>query len=220
MKNKFKFSWRKSIAFLVMAGALGGIFLVGNYFYLQKYSEDYIYSDLESLPNKEVAIVLGTAPVTRGGLVNLFYKYRIEAACDLYDSEKVNYFLVSGDNSKDDYNEPEYMKEDMIECGIPEDFITLDYAGFRTLDSMVRAKEVFGQDKLIVVSQEFHNERAIFIGRSKGLDVVGFNAKHPGWKVSPKVLMREFLARFLMVYDLFVGDTQPKFLGEEVEIGN
>lgn len=220
LKGRLKFSWFKLVLFLVVIGFLGGLFLVGNYFYLQKYSEDYIYSDLANLPDREVAIVLGTSPTTSRGLVNLFYKYRIEAACELFQNEKVNFFLVSGDNAKVDYNEPQYMKDDLVECGVPEDFVVLDYAGFRTLDSMVRAKEVFGQDELIVVSQEFHNERAIFIGRSKGLDVVGFNASHPGWDVSPRLLVRELLARFVMLYDLFVGDTQPKFLGEEVEIGN
>src|SRR5690606_3791527 len=113
----------------------------------------------------------------KSGFVNRYYQYRIDAAVALYKAGKVDYFIVSGDNGTKDYNEPEDMKNDLIAHGIPEERIYLDFAGFRTLDSVVRMEKIFGQRSFTVVSQEFHNRRAIYLAQRQGYDAVGLNAR-------------------------------------------
>lgn len=215
-----KISWQSLMWRLLTLATMGILFSVGTYMYVSIYAEDYVYDSVLELPEDSVALVLGTTPRTSDGRRNIFFLNRINAAVELYESGKAQYFILSGDNSTEEYNEPEVMKQSLTEKGIPEDVITLDYAGFRTLDSMVRAKEVFGQEELIVVSQKFHNERAVFIGRSKGIDVVAFNAVSPEFEMAPRPFLREVLARVNMLWDLFINDTDPKFLGEPVEVGS
>lgn len=177
-------------------------------------------AELEDLPKAKVALVLGTSNLLSNGQPNLYFKYRIQAAVDLFDADKVKFILVSGDNRKANYNEPKRMREALIEKGIPQENIFLDYAGFRTLASVVRAKEVFGQDAFIVVSQPFHNERAIYIAQNKKLSVYGYDAQRVSAYASIKIIVREHLARVKMMLDLYILRTEPKFLGEEISIGN
>ena len=125
--------------------------------------------------------------------------------------------LVSGDNGTIYYNEPTTIQKDLVKAGIPKERIFLDYAGFRTLDSMVRAKEVFGLDSVTVISQEFHNERAIYLAERKNLIAIGFNAKDVSRSQGYKVRFREYLARVKVFIDV-VFNTQPKFYGEKIEI--
>ena len=131
------------------------------------------YNSAEEIPYRKVALVLGTNPQTRNGNVNIYFKNRIDASAELYHKNKVSYLLLSGDNRKQDYNEPEAMRDSLIAKDVPEEAIILDYAGFRTLDSVVRAKEVFGQDSITIVSQLFHNERAIYIADQRGINAMG-----------------------------------------------
>jgi len=140
-------------------------------------TEALTFETTQEIPKKEVGLLLGTSKMARGGKINLFYKYRIEAAVRLFESNKIKYILISGDNSHTSYNEPKLMKEDLIKRGIPASRIFLDYAGFRTLDSVIRSKEIFGQRELIIISQKFHNERAIYIAKKNGIDAYGYNAK-------------------------------------------
>ena len=130
---------------------------------------------------------------------------------------KIEYILVSGDNATLYYNEPYTIKKDLIKAGIPEEKIFLDYAGFRTLDSMVRAKYVFGLDSVTVISQKFHNERAIFLAERKGLHAIGFNAEDITGSDGIKVRLREYFARVKVFIDLTF-NTQPKFYGKKIEI--
>ena len=160
---------------------------------------------------------MGTAPNLVNGYQNYYFTYRIEAATKLYQSGKVTHFILSGDHSKKNYNEPEAMKQALIKNGIPENVIYLDYAGFRTLDSMIRAKEIFGQKEFIVVSQEFHNERAVYIARQNGINAYGYNAKDVNKNAGLKTNIREYFARAKVFIDSFFG-VQPKFLGEKIEI--
>lgn len=176
-----------------------------------------LYDQVSAVPPHKVGLLLGTAKILGNGRVNLYYKYRIQAAVELYQAGKVSYFLVSGDNGSKYYDEPSTIKADLIAAGIPASKIFLDYAGFRTLDSVVRAKKVFGQSKLVVISQPFHNERALFLARFKGIEAVGFNARRVSPKYGYKVLLREKLARVKMVLDLLIGKG-PKYLGPKVEI--
>ncbi len=162
--------------------------------------------------------MLGTSQYLSNGDRNLYFSYRIEAAYALYRAKKVAYILVSGDNGEKTYNEPKKMRDALIKKGVPAEKIVLDYAGFRTLDSVVRAKEVFGQESFIVVSQKFHNERALYIAENRGLKAFGFNARDVAQYAGFKTHLREYLARVKMMLDLYILGTSPKFLGEAVEI--
>lgn len=175
------------------------------------------YSVLDELPENKVGVVLGTSKYNKNGYINYYYQYRIEAALALYKAGKVTSFIVSGDNSIEEYDEPTQMKEDLIAGGVPESVIYLDYAGFRTLDSMVRANKIFGQTAFTIISQQFHNERAIFLAESYDLTVVAFNAKDVNVKYGFKTVVREKFARVKMLIDIVFG-VQPKFLGEEITI--
>ncbi|MEL6924932.1 MAG: ElyC/SanA/YdcF family protein [Bacteroidota bacterium] len=181
-------------------------------------TEGQMYSTVDQLPARDVALVLGTIKELPNGRENLYFSNRISAAAALYRSGKVKHFLVSGDNHQRGYNEPEDMQQALMERGIPEEAITLDYAGFRTLDSVVRAKKIFQQDRFVIVSQPFHNHRALFIARRYGIDAIAFNARKVNHLSSTKIKFREILARVKAVLDLYILRKQPKFLGEVEEL--
>ena len=186
---------------------------------ISSYSKTRVYDDLSDIPHYHTALLLGTSPVGRFGGPNAFFIARINAAAELYESGKIDRILVSGDNRHKDYNEPAAMRVALIEKGIPEDIIFLDYAGFRTFDSVVRAKEVFGQSAFIVVSQKFHTERAVFIAGKKGIDAVGYNANDVRFRSGGIIThVREWGARSKVFLDLLFGK-KPHFLGEPIDIG-
>lgn len=176
-----------------------------------------LFSDTAGMRASKVGLLLGTAKYVRGGGVNLYYRYRIEAAEMLYKSGKISFILISGDNSKEHYNEPETMKADLVARGIPAEKIFLDYAGFRTLDSIVRCKDIFGERRITIISQPFHNQRAVFLANRKGVQAIAYNAQDVPQQYGVKVLLREKLARVKMVLDL-VFNKQPKFGGERIAI--
>lgn len=182
-------------------------------------AEGRMYQDFSEIPYRRVGLVLGTTPERKDGTPNAFYCYRIESAAQLYRAHKISYIIVSGDNHVKGYNEPECMRRSLLALGVPDSVIYSDYAGFRTFDSMVRCKEVFGQDSVTVISQDWHNERAIYIAQHAGLDAIAFNApdvKNKWYYV--KSHTRELLAKVKVVLDVMFGK-QPKFLGEPVVIG-
>ncbi len=181
------------------------------------FAKDKLYTDLDEIPQNKVGVVLGTSKYLKNGNINLYYQYRINATAELFHSGKIEFVLVSGDNRHRSYNEPQTFKNDLVKMGIPEEKIFLDYAGFRTLDSMVRAKEVFGQERITVISQKFHNERAIYLAEKRGLKAIGFNANDVNLRSGMKVKSREYLARVKVFSDLLFSK-QPKFLGEKIEI--
>lgn len=181
-------------------------------------TQQYIYDSTDKIPSQKTALVLGAAKNLKGGYPNPYFTYRIKAAKELYDSGKVKAFVLSGDNSRDTYNEPQDMKDALVALGVPENIIYLDYAGFRTLDSVVRMNEIFGQESFIVVSQQFHNERAIYLGQNYGLEVYGYNARDVRLsRVSSKTKIREKLARVKVFIDIMTSK-KPKYLGEPIEI--
>jgi len=163
--------------------------------------------------------VLGTSKYLANGIKNRYYTNRIKATIELYKCNKIDFIIVSGDNRNRNYNEPITMYNDLVAAGIPGRKIILDYAGFRTLDSVIRGKEVFGQEKYTIVSQSFHNQRAIYIARKKGIEAIAFNAEDLSGDVDFKVQMREIGARMLVMLDM-VTSKQPHFLGEKVVIPN
>ncbi len=201
----------------VLIGILSLIGIFGANRLVEKSASDKVFNSTKEIPHNKVGLFLGTGKILSNGRINLYYKYRIEAAVELFKAGKVDFILVSGDNSKKDYDEPSTIKEDLINKGIPSSKIYLDYAGFRTLDSVVRCKEIFGQSSITVISQQFHNERAIYIAKRKDINAIGFNAKDVNVHYGFKTRIRERFARVKMVLDLIIGK-KPKFLGKKIEI--
>ena len=180
-------------------------------------TKNFVSYDIQKLPNEKVGLLLGTGKFLKNGWKNLYFFNRIDATEQLYKSGKIQYILISGDNSTKNYSEPEDMQAELIKRGIPADKIVLDFAGFRTLDSVVRAKEIFGQNSFIIISQKFHNERAIFLARKYGIEAYGFNAKDVNKYFGFKTKVREYFARAKVFVDFLLG-VEPKFGGEKVEI--
>ena len=187
---------------------------------VKKQAKSKMYSEVSEVPYRKVGLVLGTVPYVNGHS-NRYYQYRMDATAALYFANKVSYLLLSGDNHVSHYNEPESMRQSLIERGVPDSVIYLDCAGFRTFDSMVRAKKVFAQDSVTVVSQQWHTERAIYIAGHYDLDAIAFCAKDytVGRKVYLKNHLREAFAKVKVILDLMV-NKQPHFLGEIEHIPN
>jgi SanA protein len=178
-----------------------------------------IYTQIKDVPHKKAALLLGTAKYVSKGKKNYFYVYRIEAAAALWKAGKINAILVSGDNETKYYNETKRMYKDLIAAGVPAKYISSDYAGFRTFDSIVRAEAIFDLEDYIIVSQKFHLERALFIARSKGQKVIGFAAKDiAGTKAANNMIAREYLARVKAFLDVYILNTEPKFYGKKEKV--
>ncbi len=181
-------------------------------------ADPYVFVTATDLPPNDVGLVLGTSTYTRGGGMNPLFAYRMDAAAILYRAGKIKHLLVSGANPDETYNEPRKMYQALIGSGVPPEAITMDFAGFRTLDSVVRAREVFGLSQYTVISQRFHCYRAVYIARRKGADVVAYATPEITRHLPLRTRAREFLARLQAVLDVRVFDTQPRHLGERVEL--
>ena len=195
---------KKTLKFLSISLVLMLLAVYFSNFLVKRTAKTKLYNTTESIPFNKVGLLLGTGKKLSNGNLNLYYKYRIDAAVTLFKANKISYILISGDNSKTNYDEPTEMKNDLILQGVPANKIILDYAGFRTLDSVVRSQVIFGLDKITVISQEFHNERALYIAKQKGIEAVGFNAKSVTARYGFKTQLREKLARVKMILDLGV----------------
>lgn len=204
----------KALFYFVIAA----IFLVflSNY-RVYRVSEEYIYDDLNELPIINTALLLGTSKTVKNGRVNQYFDNRVTACLELYLSKKIKYILISGDNSRKEYNEPEDMKQALIQRGVPANRIYLDYAGFDTYDSVLRANKIFGQTQFIVVSQKFHNQRAVYIARRNGLKAFGYNAKDVVKMSGLKTKLREYFACVKAYLEVLFG-VDPYFLGEKIAI--
>lgn len=180
-------------------------------------SSSQLKQNIQELETHQVGILLGTSKYRPGGGNNLFYKYRVQSILELYKSGKIEQILISGDNAHKSYDEPTMLLKDLLKAGVPRNRITLDYAGFRTWDSVVRASKIFGLKRYIIVSQEFHLSRALFIAEHFGHEASGYLAQTPGGASYLKMTVREHFARILMIWDIIWG-TQPKFLGKKEPI--
>lgn len=202
---------------MIVAGVLLVILVIYANWKIPHDAQQYIFEKTENVPEGSVAIVLGTSQYI-GNRKNSYFTYRIQAAKELYMAGKLVTIIVSGDNKHVSYNEPRDMKRALVAEGVPDSIIHLDYAGFRTLDSMVRMGKVFGQTKFIVISQQFHNQRAIFIARHYGYEAYGYNALDLSLsRFSIKTKVREVFARVKVFVDIALG-VEPKFLGEPIDI--
>lgn len=166
-----------------------------------------------SVPARRVAIVFG-AGVYKDGRLSYPLRIRMRAALDLYESGKVKKILVSGDNRFEHYNEPQRMRDWLIEKGVPPEDIACDYAGRRTLDTCARAARLWKLDEVILVTQKYHLPRALYLAKAWGMDAVGVSADGPGGTARKRDRLRELIARVGAWVDVNVLDTQPALWGE------
>jgi SanA protein len=214
MKIKLKKVFKTTIIILTLLSLISILWANST---INKHTKNKIYSETNSIPENKVGLLLGTSKFLRNGNSNQYFENRISATIQLYKAGKIKNIVISGDNSKKDYNEPEDMKKELIRRGIPEKQIYLDFAGFRTFDSVFRMKEIFGQDRFTIISQEFHNQRAVYIANALKLNAIGFNAKDVNAYNGFKTRIREKFARVKVFLD-FVFGKKPKFLGDKIEI--
>jgi SanA protein len=213
MKRPALMRWWPGLAVLTTA-----LLVFGCEWWIARVAAGRCSDEVTALAEAPVAVVLGTSPRMADGRANLFFLPRMEAAAALFKAGKVRALIVSGDNGTRGYDEPTEMKRVLTRMGVPEARIVCDYAGFRTLDSVVRAKEVFGQPKIIFVSQRFHNDRAVYLAKAFEIEAQGFNAADVPVTLSVKTYLREKLACVKAVLDVNVLGTRPKFLREKVTV--
>ncbi len=213
MKNPLRRVF-KTLAFILLAGVL---LVIYSYFLAVQAGKWTLHDELADLPKASVGLVFGCSNKI-GNKTNKYFEYRIDAATELWKAGKVQCLIVSGDNRSKYYNEPQKMKEALIQKGVPKEVIVCDFAGLRTLDSVIRAKKVFQSPDVIFVSQKFQNERASYIAKEIGLKAFGYNARDVGLHNGIKVKLREIGARVKMLLDVKVLKTQPRHLGEVVPL--
>lgn len=215
------FSWHKcgrrcrAIAICLLLAVL---VFAGVNLWMTRAERPYIYQNISTVPANDVALVLGTGPFTAKGHPNLHFTVRVNAAAKLYKSGKTKHLLLSGDNHIRGYDEPTEMKNALLKLGVPDAAMTLDYAGLRTLDSMERARKIFGQTNLTLITEEFHAARSIFLARHFGIHAVVCCAEQlpPEWNYT--VDIRETIARVLAVFDVYVWHRGARHLGDPIAI--
>jgi SanA protein len=203
-----------SILFLIVL-----LLVLGANLWVVRSTKSLVLTDYKILPDSGVALVLGTSHRLVNGSPNPFFHNRMITAAELYREGKIVHFIVSGDNRTKYYNEPVEMQKALIKLGVPAQAITLDYAGLRTLDSIVRCKEIFGQTNITIITQPFHSYRALFISRYYNVDAVALVATEPNQEDALRVYVREYLARTKAILDLYILGTTPRHLGNKEPIG-
>ena len=201
--------WLRRLAILA-----GATVVLGNV-WIEVRAWGRVHSKLEEVPQTEIALVLGTSYKLPGGAPNPFFAGRIAAAARLYHAGKARHLLLSG-NRTGAHDEPTAMREALAAHGVPVSAITLDYAGFRTLDSFARAKQIFGVSRLTIVTDDFHAARAVLLARHFGLDAQAYCSQPLPLRSSKKTRLREIAARGKALLDLYLLRTGPRFLGPPV----
>jgi SanA protein len=199
---------------LLTAGLVGA-----SSWWIEQSAGPFASDRVDAVPRAEVGLVLGTAPKVEGERRNLYFEYRLDAAAELHKSGKVKYLLVSGDRQQRDYDEPTAMRDGLIARGVPPDAIYRDFNGVRTLDSVLRARDVYGQSRYVVVSQGFHNHRAIWLARENGIEAYGFDARDVPSGSAPLVQLRQYLSAVRAIYDVLAGST-AEHGGPRIAIGH
>jgi len=210
---------RKVLLILVLLALVMVISAAGTLALVRRASAGRLYSSAAETPHRRVGLVLGCKKQLGDGTPNPFFDNRLRAATELFKAGKIDYFLVSGDNHTVGYDEATDMKEVLLQAGLPAGRIYSDCAGFRTLDSIVRARDVFGVHEMTVISQEFHNQRAIFLASHNGVDAIGYNAPDADLGDVSGTHKRERMADIKAALDVYILRTKPHFLGPSVSIG-
>lgn len=208
---------RTFLRYSLWAAAAAGLCLIGGNAWVIRHSRTRIYSVSKKLPPNDVGLVLGTSP-RLGKEQNRFFEGRMDAAAKLYHEGKVRHLLLSGDNGTRGYDEPTAMKKALMSRRVPEGALHLDFAGFRTLDSMARAKAVFGVSEVTVITDDFHLARSIFLADSFGLKPIGFSPAPVPLGYSKKTRAREAIARLASLVDVYILHREPKFYGPKVDL--
>ncbi|MDB6173856.1 MAG: putative rane protein [Chthoniobacteraceae bacterium] len=201
---------------LLLVVLCGGLLVASNLWVIVR-GAGCLEHDFNQLPVNKVGLVLGTSP-TIGTRVNQFFEGRMDTAARLYKAGKVQHLLLSGDNRRRNYDEPAAMRAALIARGVPGKALVIDAAGFRTLDSIARARAVFGLKKITIVTDNFHQARALFLARVYGIDAVGFASKPISWRRSVKTRVREWGSRLKACLDVYLLGTKPRFYGPRILI--
>ena len=218
-KNRKRQKWVKTAVVVTEILFLTPLFILLVTNLIIRFSaEGYLFDSAEEIPYNRVGLVLGTSHRVISGGPNPYFHNRMEAAARLYHQNKVSYLIVSGDNRTQYYNEPLQMKQALISLGVPAGVIYSDHAGLRTLDSVVRAQKVFGQDSITIISQRFHNQRAVYIALRQQMEVSAYNAHDVPRDKTDKTRIREWLAKTNVFWDLIIR-REPDQLGERIVIG-
>ena len=203
---------RRLLLVCAVMACLGSLVLLAADCRVERYAAGRVYSDVEAIPVREYGLLPGTSRLVNGKYLNTYFFNRIHAAVELYKAGKIRKIIVSGDNGRTDYNETGDMARELIAEGVAPEDVLSDYAGFRTLDSVVRARNLFGATEITVISQRFHCERAIYLAARHGIDAAGFEADEVAPRhVRVRLAVREAFARVLAVLDAEVLDTKPHF---------
>ncbi|WP_413493640.1 outer membrane permeability protein SanA [Morganella psychrotolerans] len=208
--------WKRIILWMLAGIILLALMAIAADRWISWKTAPYIFENINELPESEVGMVLGTAKYYRNGTINQYYWYRIQGAVNAYNSGKIKYLLLSGDNAQHSYNEPSTMRKDLVNAGIPAGKIVLDFAGFRTLDSVVRTRKVFDTNGFTIITQRFHCERALYIAMQKGIEARCYAVSSP--KNMFTVRAREVVARLGALVDLYILNREPRFLGPQESI--
>lgn len=206
-KRSLFFRFLRLVFFLVAAVAL---FILGCNLWIVLPALSRIHSSPEGIPPRDVALVLGTSKKVGPNSPNPHFDNRLAAAAKLYSEGKVKRFIVSGHKESAYYSEPRDMRERLVSLGVPTEAIKEDDAGDRTLDSVVRAKKHFGLKEIVIVSDDFHVARALFLARSAGLDAVALTGEPVAYEDSRRSRGREYLARVKAILDIYILRTQPE----------
>jgi SanA protein len=199
--------FRKIAAIVLLVGSaiFLSLILVCNIWIISA-TKAQIFSDIASLPANRDGLVLATGKMMENGRVNQHFVRRVDAAAVLYRAGKVRRLILSGDKG---HNEPMELKRALIARGVPDSALVLDNYGLRTLDSVVRARDVFRCGRLTIISERFHDFRALFLSRYYGIDAVAYAPPDLPFRWAIRSMVRESLARVKAVLDLYVLKTKP-----------
>ncbi len=215
LKSSIRFIWHKPLLrylllIIVILTFLGITLLIWANYQVANCTK-FVYSSTDNIPSERTGLVLGTSK-TIAGRPNIYFTYRIKAAAELYHAGVVKRFILSGDNRSWNYNEPRDMRDALHEAGVPLEAMELDFAGFRTLDSVLRSQNVFDAGPIIVISQKFHCERAIYIARAHNIDAIGYSAQDATVRrYVYRRILRETGARLQAWLDVNIFQRQPYF---------
>lgn len=211
-KTKKRTIVRRILLVFAVIAFLGGLALFAADCRVEHIAAGRVYTDVEAVPAREYGLLPGTSRLVHGKYLNTYFFNRIRAAVELYQAGKIKKIIVSGDNSRTDYNETGDMAQELIAEGVAPEDVLSDFAGFRTLDSVVRARNLFGATEITVISQRFHCERAIYLAIQHDIDAIGFEAgEHAPQATRLRLALREALARVLAVLDAELLNTKPHF---------
>lgn len=213
-KKKRSLLFRLATGFLLLIG----LFVLFCNLWVLLSTQSRVYDSIDKVKNNTIGLVLGTSKKVAPDSPNPHFENRMAAAAELYQEGKVSFLLVSGDGASKYYNEPRDMTAKLVGLGVAPQAIRSDNSGLRTLDSIIRAEKIYHLEKITIISDGFHVYRALFIARHAGLDAIAFSSAPVDLKHSFKARLREYLARVLVVLDLYVFDTQPEKLGEPVAL--